>query len=97
MNIHGIIQERETSKGFIDSERFLHRSQYLKMIECKKVSALLPKRLKKTFNSGIYIPTKMRLCNERNDKRMCKNYKNLVNQSKKFETLIILSKKTTFH
>ena len=36
------------------------------MVERKKLSALLPESRKKSFNSGIVIPTKMRYCNERN-------------------------------
>ena len=37
------------------------------MIEDKKVSGLLPKSRKKSFDSGIIIPTKMRICNECDD------------------------------
>ena len=45
LTIHddGIIQEHKTFKGFNDSKRSLDRSQYFKMIEGKKISALLPK------------------------------------------------------
>ena len=64
---YGIIQEHKTFKGFNDSKRLLDRSQYFKMIEGEKVSALLPKSWKKSFDSGIIIPTKMRFCNECND------------------------------
>ena len=39
----GIIQEHKTFKVFNDSERLLDRPQNFKMIEGKKVSALLPK------------------------------------------------------
>ena len=37
------------------------------MIEGKNLYALLPKSLKKTFDSGKNKPTKMRICNECND------------------------------
>ena len=40
---YGIIQEHKTFKVFNDSKRLLDRSQYFKMIEGKKASALLPK------------------------------------------------------
>ena len=40
---YGIIQEHKTFKGFNDSRRLLDRSQYSKMIEGKKISAMLPK------------------------------------------------------
>ena len=43
---YGIIQEHKTFKGFNDSKRLLDRSYYFKMIEGKKVSALLPKSWK---------------------------------------------------
>ena len=36
------------------------------MVEGKIISALLPKSWKKSFDSGIIIPTKMRVCNECN-------------------------------
>ena len=70
---YGIIQEHETFKGFNDSERLLDRSQNFKMIEGKKVSAFLPKSWKKSFDTGIIMPTKMRFCNE------CKGKKCAIN------------------
>ena len=39
------------------------------MIEGEKVSALLPKSWKKSFDSGISIPMKMRFCIDSNDKK----------------------------
>ena len=63
----GVVQEHKTFKGFNDSNRFLDRAQFFKMIEGKKVSALLPKSWKNSFDSGIFIPTKIRFCNECND------------------------------
>ena len=54
---YGFIQEHKTFKGFNDSNRILNRSQYFKMIEGKKVSAMLPRSWKKSFDSGIIIPT----------------------------------------
>ena len=66
---YGIIQEHKTFKRFNDRKRLLDQSQYFKTIEGKKVSALLPKSWKKSFDSGIIIPTKMRFCSECNDKK----------------------------
>ena len=40
---YGVIQEHKTNKIFNDSIRLLDRTQYFKMIEGKKVCALLPK------------------------------------------------------
>ena len=55
------------------------------MIEGKKVSALLPKSWKKSFDSGINIPTKMRFCNECNDEKVCNNCKNQINENNEIE------------
>ena len=81
----GIIQEHKTFKGFNDSKRILDRSQHFKMIEGKKISALLPRSWKKSFDSGIIIPARMRYCNECIDKKMCKKCNNRINENKEFE------------
>ena len=82
---YGIIKEYKTFKGFNDSKRLLDRSQYFKMIEGEKISAMLPRSWKKSFDSGIIIPTKMRICNECNDKKMCNKCNNQINEKKEFE------------
>ena len=82
---YGIIQEHETFKGFSDSKRLLDRSQYLKMIEGKRISAMLPRSWKKPFDSGIIIPTKMRFCKECNDNKMCVKGNNHINEKREFE------------
>ena len=82
---YGIIQEHKTFKGFNDSKRLLDRSQYFKMIEGGKISAMLPRSWKKSFDSGIIIPTKMRFCNECNDRKWCDNCNNQINENKEFE------------
>ena len=43
INEFGILQEHKTFKGF-NSKRLLDRSQYFKMIEGEKLSAILPRR-----------------------------------------------------
>ena len=55
------------------------------MIEGKKLSALLPKSRKKSFDSGIIKPTKMRFCNECNDKKLCDKCNNQINENKELE------------
>ena len=90
---HAIIQEHKWFKGFNDSKRFLDRSQNFEMIEGKKRSALLSESRKKTFNSGIIIPTKTRFCNECNDKRLCNKCNLIVNETKEFEASLILLKR----
>ena len=82
---YGIVQERKTFKGFNDTKRLLDRSQFFKMIEGKKVSALLPKSWKKSFDHGIIIPTRMRFCDECNDKKVCDKCNNQINENKEFE------------
>ena len=90
---YGIIQEHKTFKGFNDSKRLLNRSQYFNMKEGKKISAMLPRSWKKSFDSGIIIPTKMRFCNECNDNKMCVKCNNQINENKEFEANLNLSKR----
>ena len=82
---YGIIQEHKTFKGFNDSKRLLDRTQYFNMIKGEKISAMLPRSWKKSFNSGIIIPVKMRFCNESNDRKVCEKCNNLINENKEFE------------
>ena len=84
----GIIHEHKSFKGFNDSKRLLDRSQYFKMIEGKTISAMLPRSWKKSFDSGIIIPTKMGFCNECDDKKMCNKCSNQVNENKEFEAIL---------
>ena len=67
----GIIEEPKTFRRFTDSKRQLDRSQFFNMKKCKKTSALLPSIWKKTFNSGIVIPAKMRFCNKCDKENCC--------------------------
>ena len=60
-----------TFKGFIDIKRLLDPSQYFDMLKVKKRTALLPRSLKKLFNNGVIIPTKMRQCNACKDGILC--------------------------
>ena len=45
-----VIQQHMTFIGFNDNKRLLDRSQCFDMLEGKKISALLPKSWKKSFN-----------------------------------------------
>ena len=67
----GINRDHMTFKGLNDSKRLLDRCQYFNMLQSKKISAMLPRSWKKSFNNGIIIPVKMRRCNESNDKMLC--------------------------
>ena len=55
------------------------------MREGRKISALLPKSWKKSFDSGINIPTKMRFSNDCNDEKMCNKCNIQINENKEFE------------
>ena len=46
---------------------------------------MLPRSWKKSFDSGIIIPTKMRFCNECNDKEICNKCNIQINENKEFE------------
>ena len=89
----GIIQEHKTFKGFNDSKRLLDRSQYFKMKQGEKISAILPRSWKKSFDNGIIIPKKMRFCNGCDDKKVCNKCNNQINENKEFEANLNLLKR----
>ena len=93
INEFAVLQEHKTFKGFNDSKRFLDRSQYFKMIEGKKISAMLPRSWKKSLDSGLIIPAKMRFCNECNDLKMCDKCNNQINEIREFEANLNLLKR----
>ena len=90
---YAIIQQHKTFKGFNDSKRFLDRSQYFNLIEGKKISAMLPKSWRKSFNIRIIKPTIMKQCNECKDGILCTTFKNQYNENKEFEANLNLLKK----
>ena len=55
------------------------------MIEDKQISALLTKSWKKSFVSGIIMPTTMKYCNECDVKKMCTKCDIQINENKEFE------------
>ena len=84
------IQEHKTFKGFIDSKRLLDRSQYFKTIEVEKISAMLPRNWKKSFISGVVIPTKMGFCIECSREKCCDRCNNQLNKNRKLEAKLYL-------
>ena len=74
-----------TFKGFNDSKRLLDRSQKFDMLKGKKISALLPRPWKKSFNNGVVIPVKMRRCNNCNGEILCNECNNQIIENKEFE------------
>ena len=82
-------------KGFNDSKRLSDRSQYFDMLEGKRISAMLPRSWKKSFNKGIVIPAKMRHCDECDDQIICMTCNNQNNENKASEANIIVLKQQT--
>ena len=54
---------------------------------------MLPKSWKKSFNTGVVIPTKMKFRNECNGNIICNRCNNQVNENKEFEAKINLVKR----
>ena len=82
-----------TFKGLNDSKRLLDRSQKFDMLEGKKVSAMLPKSWKNSFNIGIVIPAKMSICDKCRGKISRATYNNRNNENKGFEVKLTLLKR----
>ena len=55
------------------------------MIDGKKVSAMLSRSWKNSFDSGIIIPARMKFCNECNDKKNCNKCNYQINENQEFE------------
>ena len=82
-----------TFKGFNDSKRLIDRSQYFDMLKGRKISAMLPRSWKKSFNNGVIIPTKMRNCNACKAGMLCVTCNNKINENKQFEANLNLLKR----
>ena len=54
------------------------------MLEGEKISAMLPRSWKKSFNNGIILPVKMRHCDDCKDGILRKTCNNEVNKYKHF-------------
>ena len=93
INDLGIIEQHMTFKGFNDSKRLLDRSHYFDMLAGKKITAMLPRSWKKSFNNGVIIPTKMRQCNACKDGILCVTCNNKINENKEFEANLNLLKR----
>ena len=55
------------------------------MKEGEKISAMLPRSWKKSFDNGVIIPKKMRFCDKCNNIKMCDSCNNQINENKEFE------------
>ena len=81
-----------TFKRFKDSELLLDRPQFFRMIEGKKISAMLTRSWRKSFNSGVVIAAKMRFCNECSKEKCCDRCNNQINENKELEANLNLLK-----
>ena len=81
---YGIISEHKTFKGFTDSKRLLDRLQYFEMLKGNTIQAKLPLSWKKSFESGIIIPKKLRYCTNCRENIICDNCDKKINQIKEF-------------
>ena len=63
------------------------------MLKGKKITAILPRSWKKSFENGVIIPTKMRQCNVCKDGILCVRCNNLINENKEFEANLKLLKR----
>ena len=54
---------------------------------------MLPRSWKKSFDSGVIIPAKMRFCNECSNEKMCNNCNNRINENKEFDANLNLLKR----
>ena len=52
------------------------------MLEGKKISAILPRSWKESFNNGTVITVKMRRCNDCKGQILCNDCNNQINEKK---------------
>ena len=55
------------------------------MKQGEKISAMLPRSWKKSFDNGIVKPKKMRFCKKCNDIKMCDRCNIQINENREFE------------
>ena len=90
INNCGKIQEHKSFKGFSVSKRLLNCSECFKVIENKKISAIISKSWEKSFHSGVMIPTNMRFSKECSKEKVCNRCNSQNNESKILEAILYL-------
>ena len=63
------------------------------MLDGKKITAMLPRSWKISFNNGVIIPTKMRQCNACKDGILCATCNIQINKNKEFAANLNLLKR----
>ena len=84
INEYGIVEERKTFKGFGDVNRLLDSKNYFQMQQGEKVIGKFPLSWKKSFESGVIIPSKERNCKKCKD-NLCEDCELKTKQFKEFE------------
>ena len=93
INEIGFVQDHKSFKRFNKSKRLFARSQYFNKLDRKKISAISPRSRKKSFFNGVVIPVKMRRCNECQHGILCTTCIYQLNENKKYEANLNLSKR----
>ena len=63
------------------------------MLDGKKITAMLPRSWRKSFDNGVIIPTIMRQCNACKDGILCATCNNQINENKEIEANLNLLKR----
>ena len=63
------------------------------MVESEKISAMLHKSRKKSFNSGVVKPARTRFCNDCSKQSCCDRCNNQVDENKEIESNLNLLKR----
>ena len=84
INKYGVIDEKETFKGFTNVFDNIGREESFKMFDRDKLVTKEPLSWKKSFSLGVVIPHKIRNCNKCAINVLCDECDKLVNQNKEF-------------
>ena len=84
INEFGVIEEHKTYKGFVDVNRLLNSKKYFEMKEGKTVSGSFPLSWKKSFETGVVIPTRDMFCNKCGE-NICEECESKTKQYKEYE------------
>ena len=85
INEYGLVEEHKTFKGFGDVNRLLDNKKYFDMQQFKKIVGTFPLSWKKSFESGVIIPSKTRDCMICKESILCEECKLKTKQIKEFE------------
>ena len=80
-----LLEEHKTFKGFGDINRLLDSKKYFDMQEGKKVVGTFPLSWKKSFETGVIIPSKTRDCEICKENALCEDCNLKTKQVKEFE------------